>query len=40
MRAAFRTPIDIEGGRLWAANNETRGLTVGFRRQLAVNEAS
>jgi hypothetical protein len=40
MITGFGTSIDIEGGRLWAGNNATRGVTVGFTLLLAVNEAS
>jgi PAS domain S-box-containing protein len=38
--AICRSIIESHGGRLWTANNETRGATVGITLRLAVNEPS
>jgi C4-dicarboxylate-specific signal transduction histidine kinase len=38
--AICRSIIESHGGRLWTANNETRGATVAFTLQLAANDAS
>jgi signal transduction histidine kinase len=37
--AICRSIIESHGGRLWTANNETRGATVAFTLQLAANDA-
>jgi PAS domain S-box-containing protein len=37
--AVCRSIIESHGGRLWAANNETRGATVSFTLPLAASEA-
>ena len=37
--AICRSIIESHGGRLWTANNETRGATVAFTLPLAASEA-
>ena len=37
--AICRTIIELHGGQLWTANNETRGATVAFTLPLAASEA-
>jgi signal transduction histidine kinase len=38
--AISRSIIAAHGGRLWAANNDTRGAMVAFTLPLAASEAS